>query len=123
MRCVMSRLLGAGVAALLAGCAVGPDFHPPAPPATSTYYVPEKETAPQSNPPTQALEVGAELPGEWWHLFQSSHLAQTLKTALANSPTLAQASATLAQAQEEVRVAQAALLPHIGANAGVQRNG
>jgi NodT family efflux transporter outer membrane factor (OMF) lipoprotein len=135
----------AATALLLASCSVGPDFHRPAPPSNQTYYAPEKETAPDtgsvaatptpgsSTPaapspplaplPTQALKVGADLPDQWWQLFKSPALDQTLKLSLANSPTLVQANATLAQAQEQVRVAQAAFLPRLSANAGVQRTG
>lgn len=153
---------------LLASCAVGPDFQRPQPPATETYYTPEKETAPDAGPaaamrsgqaatsgqpaatgqptapgqsntaahpaeappsaataplPTQTLQPGADLPAQWWQLFKSPALDDTLKLSLANSPTLAQATATLAQAREQVRVAQAAFLPRVSANAGVQRNG
>jgi outer membrane protein TolC len=126
---------------LLASCSVGPDFHRPAPPPNDTYYTPEKETAPDTGPaaaavpptklapeasaplPKQALQVGADLPAQWWRLFKSPALDEALKLSLANSPTLAQATAALAQAQEEVRVAQAAFLPRLNADAGVQRNG
>lgn len=135
---------------LLASCSVGPDFHRPPAPTDDTYYTPEKETAPDTGPnaavpgeaasppseaqkalapeasaplPHQKLKVGADLPAQWWQVFKSPALDQTLKLSLANSPTLVQATATLAQAQEEVKVAQAAFLPRLGANAGVQRNG
>jgi NodT family efflux transporter outer membrane factor (OMF) lipoprotein len=142
---VLGRRTLAATALLLASCSVGPDFKRPSPPSNQTYYTPEKETAPDngsvaatpmpgsSKPavpppppvhlPTQALTVGADLPAQWWQLFKSPSLDQTLKLSLANSPTLVQANATLSQAQEQVRIAQAAFLPHLGANAGVQRNG
>ena len=135
----------AAIGLLLASCSVGPNFHEPAAPSTEKYYNPEKETAPDDGPaaavpsqgspatkssqpapaplPQQALNVGADLPAQWWRLFKSPALDETLKLSLANSPTLAQANATLAQAEEQVRVAEAAFLPKIGANAGVQRSG
>jgi NodT family efflux transporter outer membrane factor (OMF) lipoprotein len=143
-----NRVLAAAAGLLLASCSVGPDFHRPGPPPNDTYYTPEKETAPDTGqaaapaspaqaavPPTslapeasaplpeQALQVGADLPAQWWRLFKSPALDEALKLSLANSPTLAQATATLAQAQEEVRVAQAAFSPRLNADAGVQRNG
>ena len=133
------------VGLVLASCSVGPNFHEPAAPSTEKYYNPEKETAPDNGPaaavpsqgssaakssqpapvplPKQALKVGADLPAQWWQLFKLPTLDETLKLSLANSPTLAQANATLAQAEEQVRVAEAAFLPKIGANAGVQRSG
>ena len=136
---------------LLASCSVGPNFHRPAAPPNDTYYHPEKETAPDTGPaaaiptpdgaaaaaipptslapeasaplPKQALKVGADIPAQWWQVFKSPALEEALKLSLANSPTLAQATATLAQAQEQVRIAQAAWLPRLGVDAGVQRNG
>jgi NodT family efflux transporter outer membrane factor (OMF) lipoprotein len=135
---------------LLASCSVGPNFHRPAAPADDTYYTPEKETAPDTGPnaatpgegaatpsvgqqnlapeasaplPKQKTTVGADLPAQWWQVFKSASLDQTLKLSLTNSPTLVQATATLAQAREQVKVAQAAFLPRLGADAGVQRNG
>jgi NodT family efflux transporter outer membrane factor (OMF) lipoprotein len=141
-----NRLLAAAGLAL-AGWSVGPHFHKPAEPSNETYYTPEKETAPDTGPaaavptpeaavppttlapeasaplPKQSVKVGADLPAQWWQVFKSPALDTALKLSLANSPTLAQATATLAQAQEEVRIAQAAFLPRLGADAGVQRNG
>jgi hypothetical protein len=94
-------------------------------PSTAPTSVPPSALAPEASAPLpkQALQVGADLPAQWWQLFKSPALDQALKLSLANSPTLAQATATLAQAREEVRVAQAAFLPRLNANAGVQRNG
>ena len=85
----------------------------------------QQKLAPEASAPLpkQKTTVGADLPAQWWQMFKSASLDQTLKLSLANSPTLAQATATLAQAQEQVKVAQAAFLPRLGANAGVQRNG
>src|ERR1700761_8514369 len=108
MRCAMSNPRGlAIVVGLLAGCSVGPDFKRPAAPATEAYYTPEKETAPlpdsgqkQAPLPAQTLKPGADLPAQWWQVFKSPVLDATLKQSLTNSPTLVQATATLAQARE-----------------------
>ena len=56
---------------------------------------------------------GAELAGEWWQLFHSPPLDQVVRAALAASPTLVAANATLAQAREEVNVARGAFLPSV----------
>ncbi len=42
-----------------------------------------------------------DIPAQWWTLFQSPELDRLVREALANSPTLAQASARLKEAQEE----------------------
>jgi NodT family efflux transporter outer membrane factor (OMF) lipoprotein len=124
-------------ATLLAGCAVGPDFHQPPPPKTDEYYHPDDGNSSADDQTTQtgkeagaaaakaesnALQVGAELPGQWWQLFKSPVLDETLKLALSGSPTLAEATATLAQAREQVLAAQGAFYPHASGSAGVQHS-
>jgi NodT family efflux transporter outer membrane factor (OMF) lipoprotein len=113
------------VALAIAGCAVGPDFHRPAAPAAE-HYLPE---APPLSAPAAAagqaaaaapprLVPGAELSGEWWQLFQSPALQRAVEAALADSPTLASATATLAEAEQQVAVARGAFWPRISGNAG-----
>jgi NodT family efflux transporter outer membrane factor (OMF) lipoprotein len=141
----MSKRLLAGrvvvfgaVGCLLESCAVGPDYRQPAPPTNDAYYHPDdgnSSTADQTTRTGQeagaaaataesrTLQVGADLPGEWWQLFKSPTLEATVKLALAGSPTLVQATATLAQAQEQVRAAQGALFPHVSGSAEATRSG
>jgi NodT family efflux transporter outer membrane factor (OMF) lipoprotein len=110
----------------LAGCAVGPDFQRPRPPAADHYLPaqlpPEAAAAgagPASSPAsTQRLLPGEELAGEWWRLFQAPALQDAVRAALANSPTLAAANATLAEAQQQIVVARGALYPKVNATAG-----
>jgi NodT family efflux transporter outer membrane factor (OMF) lipoprotein len=121
----MRRLIGVAAASALAGCAVGPNFHPPKPPDSSDYLHPSSDPAPVQ---TEARDVqnvspGAELAGEWWQLFHSPQLDEVVRASIAASPTLVAANATLAQAREEVTVARAALLPSASAAAGAQRSG
>jgi NodT family efflux transporter outer membrane factor (OMF) lipoprotein len=114
--------LGAGAAlgAALAGCAVGPDFHPPAPPNTDTYTpapLPEQTaSAAVAGGAAQRLAMGQDIPAQWWTLFRSEPLDQLLRTALANSPTMAAAEAALRQAQENYK-AQAGTLAYPAVNA------
>lgn len=67
----------------------------------------------------QRLVLGAALIRQWWELFQSPALNDTVAAALAGSPTLASAWAALAQAQEVVVEARAAYYPQadLGTNA------
>src|SRR5690242_5446681 len=97
------------LAAVLAGCAVGPDFaRPPAPPVDRYTAAPARDTlAPGGNEPTQQVVVGRAISAQWWQLFGSRPLADAVDIALAGSPTLAAAEATLAQAKEAVTVARA----------------
>lgn len=90
--------------AAVSGCVVGPDFVQPAPPKTTAYTarpLPEKTAAtPGPGGAAQTLVSGQEIPDQWWTLFHSEPLDALVREALANSPTLAAAQATLRQAQE-----------------------
>src|SRR5271157_3584851 len=93
------------VAVLLVGCTVGPHYHPPAPPTVVSYTpAPQpSETASSAGPAgaAQRLNPAMDVPAQWWMLFNSPELDRLVREALANSPTLAQASARLKEAQEE----------------------
>jgi NodT family efflux transporter outer membrane factor (OMF) lipoprotein len=119
------RMIGVATASALASCAVGPNFHQPNPPDASGYLHPSSDTAPVQPQArdVQNISPGTELAGEWWQLFQSSQLDEVVRTAIAASPTLVAANATLAGAREEVTVARGALLPSLNATADAQRAG
>jgi NodT family efflux transporter outer membrane factor (OMF) lipoprotein len=108
-------------ALLLTGCAVGPDFHRPGTPGLDRYLPPgpppEQPAASKPAATAQRLQPGAELPGQWWQLFHSPALQEAVRQALADSPTLAAANATLAEAQQQVIVARGALFPRVNLNA------
>jgi len=118
------RLTGATTAvvvgvALLSGCAVGPDFRPPAPPDLASY------TRPSLAPTTASSEIpGGEaqhfvpeqqLPPRWWTLFESPSLNALMEKALRASPTLIAAEAALRQAWELVYAQQGAFFPTVQA--------
>ncbi len=111
---------------------MGPDYHRPSVPATQGYLHSGGQPAQgtQGAQTTQAaardvqhIAVGAEVAGKWWQLFHSPALDEVVRAAIAGSPTLAAANATLAQAREEVSVARAGLLPRVSASAGAQHSG
>jgi outer membrane protein TolC len=96
----------AAVAGLLVGCAVGPDFQRPAPPAAQTYLsgTQPAETVEARGPGgnAQRFNTGMDIPAQWWTLFHSDSLDRLVRLALDNSPTLIQAKAMLKQAQEDL---------------------
>jgi NodT family efflux transporter outer membrane factor (OMF) lipoprotein len=118
-------MIGIAAASALAGCAVGPNFHPPKAPDTSGYLHPTSDTAPvqAQAQDVQNVSPGTELAGEWWQLFHSAQLDEVVRASIAASPTLIAANATLAQAREEVTVARGAFVPNVSATAGAQRSG
>jgi NodT family efflux transporter outer membrane factor (OMF) lipoprotein len=121
------RLHLALVAVILAGCAVGPDFRRPDPPAVSSYTagaLPDNTAAsPVSGGEPQRFVSGEDIPSQWWTLFRSGDLDRLIRQALQDSPTLAAAQATLRVAEENRRAQFGALLPSVdaGASAGRQK--
>jgi NodT family efflux transporter outer membrane factor (OMF) lipoprotein len=100
---------------LLSACTVGPDFERPAPPAVTTYAA-KGDAAP---PDDQRLALGKTLEGDWWTAFASPALSDVMTAALAGNQDVARAKARMAEAEEEVRAAQGALLPQIGLSGSI----
>ena len=104
-------------ASILAGCAVGPNFHAPAAP-TSSGYGPGDPTWGLSG---QTLNRGAAAPAEWWRAFGSPELDAMVQEALAANPDLKSANAALRQIRELLAAQRSALLPSIDAGYQAQR--
>jgi NodT family efflux transporter outer membrane factor (OMF) lipoprotein len=100
----------AAVLVAVAGCAAGPDFHPP--PAPNADYGAEL-------PP--GADLGADLPRDWWRLFQSPALTALVERSLAANPSVAQAEAALRVAEETYLAARGVLLPSAAAGYGATR--
>ncbi|QJT79371.1 efflux transporter outer membrane subunit [Kosakonia sp. MUSA4] len=88
---------------ILAGCAVGPDYHRPAAPLAERY---------QAQPAQQQRNTSAPVSfPTWWKGFGDPLLSQLVSDALAQNLDLAQASARMTQARAGLGTATAALLP------------
>ncbi|MGA2551214.1 MAG: efflux transporter outer membrane subunit, partial [Burkholderiaceae bacterium] len=98
----------------LAGCAVGPDFKEPAAPSVSGYTPqPMPATTVSGQGPAgvaQDFGIGEEIPAQWWTLFHSDALDSMIRMALAQSPNLAAAQATLREARETLNAERGSLL-------------
>lgn len=112
------------VAALaLGGCALGPEFRQPAAP-TVEQVVSVPESTVSADVPTgdaQRFLADSPVPAQWWRTFASAELDRRIERALANSPSVASAQASLRQAQEGVNAARGPLFPSLDANAGATR--
>jgi NodT family efflux transporter outer membrane factor (OMF) lipoprotein len=106
----------------LPGCAVGPNFHFPAAPDVPLTPTPLPAATAAASGRAQTLEVGADIPGDWWALYHSPQLNALIAAALAHNPSLTAAQATLVQAEENTRAEQGALLPSVSGSASVQRD-
>ena len=110
----------------LCSCAVGPDFKPPAAPA-STGFAPagqlaaQTTTAPLPGGEAQHFVDGMDIPGEWWTLFQSPALNGLIERALKNSPSLQAAQAALRQANETVAAQRGSYYPSVSGTLESQR--
>ena len=118
------------VLSILAGCAVGPDFKTPAPPTLADAGRPYTEapvpaqtaSAPGTGGAQQRFADGQDIPAAWWQMFHSDPLDQLIRSAMAQSPTLASAQAALRQAQENYNAdAGRKLLPSVTGSLGAQR--
>jgi NodT family efflux transporter outer membrane factor (OMF) lipoprotein len=111
------RLSMVALVLALAGCAVGPDFHPPAAPASSGYGPGE----PSAQIPGQAVNRGAQPAAEWWRAFGSTEIDAMVREALVANPDLKSADAALRQAHELLAAQRGALLPGVDASYQAQR--
>jgi len=107
------------VAVLMTGCAVGPDFQKPAPPAVKGFTAEPLPARPSKD--TQQFMEGRDIPAQWWTLFHSPALNRLVEQSLKANPDLQAAQATLRQAQENVYAAEGTLFPSINANGSVLR--
>ncbi|HJW69349.1 MAG TPA: efflux transporter outer membrane subunit [Candidatus Binatia bacterium] len=108
---------------LAGGCAVGPDFHRPPPPAVTGYTATPTPDAlvPGFGEPEQRFVGGDELSADWWELFRSAELSEVVREAIAGNQTLAAAEATLARAQDALAQARAAFYPQVSALGNAER--
>jgi len=103
-----TSVVGTAIAAsvLLGACAAGPDYKKPAleMPAAWKVEAPWREATPSDGVPK----------GPWWQRFGDPRLDKLQEQALAGSPTLAIASARLAQARATLDSVSGAQYPQVG---------
>jgi NodT family efflux transporter outer membrane factor (OMF) lipoprotein len=113
------------VVALVTGCAVGPDFQPPAAPTVTGYtrqpLAAKTASADVAGGEEQSLLPDGDIPEQWWTLFQSPQLNALIEKALKANPTLVAAQAALSQAMELVYAQQGFFYPTIQAGLSSSR--
>lgn len=110
--------LALALAALLAGCAVGPSYQQP-----STALPAAWKEAPPADGWLPAAPADALDRGEWWKLFNDPALDELAARVQVSNQNIAAAVASYAQAQALVREQRAALFPSVTAGAAVTRSG
>lgn len=110
----MKRVLFAGLSTVaLAGCTVGPTYHAPQVTAPATWR--------QTQPPAASRITTASADPQWWTLFHDPALIKLEREVAASNLDLKAASLRLMQSQAERRIASAAQMPHVEANASYGR--
>ncbi len=117
MKPMKAKVLACLIALLVAGCAVGPDFHPPETSLPSS-WVGLKET-PQ---PAAVSDQSADL-ARWWRQLGDPTLTELVEEALKANYSLALAEASLRQARAVRGVAIGGLWPSVTGSAAFQRQG
>ena len=120
---IVVRITAAALVASLSACAVGPNFKRPAPPAaTGDGGAPSqgdittaegKGAAAGAGGNVQHFVAGADIPGQWWTLFQSPKLNHLIEQALKANPDVRAAQAALRQAHELYLVQRTSYLPTV----------
>jgi multidrug efflux system outer membrane protein len=108
------RLLSPGALALLAGCAVGPDYQKPAVPTPLAYA--------ETGPWTVAVPKDALPKDGWWTIFGDPELDRLESQAGAGSLTARAALSRFDQACAVARVSRASLFPALAANFAPDRS-
>jgi NodT family efflux transporter outer membrane factor (OMF) lipoprotein len=122
---LMRGTVGLIAAALVAACAVGPDFEKPAAPDVKGYTATPLPAATASANvaagDAQRFVADRDIPGDWWTLFHSQALTALVEEALKANPDLQAAQAALREARENVAAEDGALFPTVKANGGLSR--
>jgi NodT family efflux transporter outer membrane factor (OMF) lipoprotein len=118
-------VVGVTAAALLAGCAVGPDFERPTPP-DATRYTRERlgagtASAPVAGGEGQKFVTNMRIPDQWWTLFHSRELNGLIERSIKANPSLEQAIGALRVAEENTRAQEGKFFPLVQGNFSANR--
>jgi NodT family efflux transporter outer membrane factor (OMF) lipoprotein len=108
------------VAALVSGCAVGPDFKAPAPPEVDRYtrepLRAQTAATDSAQGAAQHFESKRDIPGDWWTVFHSRGINALIEESLRANPNLQSTLASLRAAKESVYAQQGKFFPTVQAN-------
>ncbi len=122
----IKRIAAMAVLVVLSGCAAGPDFKRPDAPVAQGYT----PGTGSDQPPPASVEMAAQpvfnqqadIPADWWTLFQSPALNALIERALQHSPDIESARAALSQAQEYANAQRGNYFPTVGLSYTPSRN-
>jgi NodT family efflux transporter outer membrane factor (OMF) lipoprotein len=113
-------MLFCAIVVSISGCAVGPNFTPPAAPDV-TGYVPGKLNSPnpgKGGPGVagQHFVTGADVSARWWSAFKSPILNELVRQAVDHNPNLQAAEAAIRVAQHNAQAQRGLFFPQITGN-------
>ncbi len=110
---------------LIGGCALGPNFKTPPAPDVGGYtrepLAAETAGAPVAGGQPMRLVNGADVPAQWWTVFNSPALNALVERALKTNPDLESAQAALRQAREAYYAQRGALWPSLSVSYNLTR--
>ncbi|HEX4481255.1 MAG TPA: efflux transporter outer membrane subunit [Rudaea sp.] len=118
--------LAACACAVLASCAVGPNFQKPAAPDVTDYAPHAPATTDSVNGvaggDAQRFANGKDIIGDWWTLFHSKQLDDLIGQALEKNHDLKSAEAALKVAHENVLAQRGSFYPNVSAGFSASRH-
>ena len=116
----MSACVAPAAAALLASCAVGPDFRSPAAPEITRYtrepLALRTSSAAVNGGAAQHFDFGRDVPLQWWKVFKSPALDALIAQALQRNATVQTALANLRAAKQAVYAQEGKFFPLVQGN-------
>jgi NodT family efflux transporter outer membrane factor (OMF) lipoprotein len=115
------------ISLFIGGCAVGPDFKRPVAPSANGYASTRLVQEPTASAPvldgeSQQFNPAADIPFDWWTLFQSPQINSLIQRAFKANSSIEAAQAALHQAQENVVAQQGFFYPTVAASYSPSRN-
>ena len=128
LRCGAGRILRLAVgvaplgAVLLAGCRVGPDYHPPAAPTAPAF---KEDAVPPPNPPNggwkQVTPNDSAIRGQWWQIYNDPQLNRLEEAVTVSNQTLKAAYEQYMEAQAAVQYYRSQYFPTVQIDPSVAR--
>src|SRR5512135_2591674 len=121
---IPTTLIASCAAVLLftSGCAVGPNFKRPEPLAVESYTTGSLPAATlPADGKAQRFDRDKGIPIDWWRLFNSPAVDQTVSEALERNQSLQAAQASLRQAQNVLRAGYGVFYPQVNAGLSASR--
>ena len=111
----MIRLCTAPLLLVLAGCVVGPKYHPPSPQAPAPQYKESPSQSKETGDWTVAQPADAKLRGKWWEIFNDSELNALEEQLDINNQNIKQFFENYMEARAIVREARSQYFPTLTA--------